>query len=143
MRRYCVPLVDNVSQELRSFIMSRIKSKNTKPEIKIRRALHERGIRYRIHDKSVMGKPDISIKRSKVAVFLDGCFWHGCKKCYRVPKSNRSYWTDKMRKNQQRRENVRSKLISDGWKVLEYWEHEINKNPLFIARDIERFARRV
>src|SRR3989338_10512229 len=81
-------VADNLSKEKRSKVMASIKGKNTKPELVIRKMLWRKGIRYRTHDKSVFGIPDISIKNKRVAVFIDGCFWHGCNKCYKEPTTN-------------------------------------------------------
>jgi DNA mismatch endonuclease (patch repair protein) len=76
----------------------------------------------------LLGKPDIVFPSKKVVVFLDSCFWHGCKKHLRMPKSNKSYWTAKIRRNVERDKYVTSKLKKDGWAVVRLWEHEINNN---------------
>ena len=118
--------------------MSSIRGKNTKPEMLVRKELWSLGKRYRIHDKTVFGTPDISNKSKKVAVFLDGCFWHGCPKCYSEPKSNTEFWRSKISRNNERRKTVRKKLKSDGWTVMEFWEHAIRKEPCSIAVSIYR-----
>ena len=118
-----ISLVDNLSREKRSKVMASIRGTNTKPEVIIRRLLWSAGKRYKIHDRSVYGTPDISNKSKKLAVFLDGCFWHGCNVCYREPSSNIVYWRDKIRQNRARREKVKAFLVSEGWDVLEFWEH--------------------
>ena len=127
---------DKFSKEIRSHIMSSIRSKNTKPELKIRKMLWPLGKRYRVHDKSVFGTPDISNKSRKVAVFIDGCFWHGCNRCYTEPKTNTKFWRDKISRNQERRKTVRRKLRKAGWTVLEFWEHSVKKNPALVTAKI-------
>lgn len=118
--------------------MASIKGKNTKPEIIIRKLLWAQGIRYRIHNKKIIGTPDIAIKKKRTAVFLDGCFWHGCSKCYKVPKTNRKFWKDKLEYNKQRRRKVRYELKKEGWKVLEFWEHQIISHPTTVTQKIAR-----
>ncbi len=111
--------------------MRKIKSKNTSPEIKLRKALWNQGIRYRVKNKSIPGKPDIAIKKYKLAVFVDGEFWHGhnwSEKKHKI-KSNRDYWIKKIEGNIQRDKRVNLELKENGWTVLRYWQHEI-KNDL-------------
>lgn len=117
-------MTDTVSPEMRSRIMSKIKSKDTKPELAVRRVLWGAGLRYRIHDRTLPGTPDISNKRLRLAVFVDGCFWHGCPECYSEPKSNVGFWRAKVRKNRKRREEIREDLEGRGFRVVEVWEHE-------------------
>ena len=121
-------MADRVSAETRSRIMSRVRSKDTKPEMSVRRVLWMDGLRYCIHDQTLPGTPDISNKRKKLAVFVDGCFWHGCPECYSEPKTNVNFWRAKVRKNQTRREAVREDLERMGFRVVEIWEHEA-ENP--------------
>jgi len=90
--------------------MASIKGKNTKPEMKIRKILWAKGIRYRMHDKKVYGTPDIAIRKKQIAVFIDGCFWHGCRRCYKEPKSNVGFWREKILNNRKRRIKVRAQL---------------------------------
>jgi len=129
-------LPDKFSKETRSHIMSSIRGKNTKPELAVRKILWSLGTRYRVHDKSVFGTPDISNKSRKVAVFVDGCFWHGCGKCYKEPKTNTIFWRDKISRNRERRKVVRRELKKEGWKVLEFWEHSVKKNPASVTAKI-------
>ena len=117
-------MADAFPKEVRSRIMSRIRSKNTKPEMAVRRALWRRGLRYRVHSRAVLGTPDISNRRRRLAVFVDGCFWHGCPQCYSEPKTNVAFWREKVRKNRLRREAVRAGLEAQGFQVVEIWEHE-------------------
>ena len=118
-------MADRVSAETRSRIMSRIRSKDTKPELAVRRILWRSGLRYRIHDRTVPGTPDISNKRRRFVVFVDGCFWHGCPECYREPKTNPAFWREKIRRNVRRREKVKTDLERQGFRVAEIWEHDI------------------
>ena len=117
-------MVDVVSVEVRSRMMSRIRSKNTKPEIIVRRALWRTGFRYRVHDRTLPGTPDISNKSRKLAIFVDGCFWHGCPECYTKPENNAGFWSAKLLANRTRREKVRTDLEEMGFMVVEIWEHE-------------------
>ena len=117
-------MADRVSKETRSRIMSSIRGKDTGPELAVRRILWGRGLRYRVHDRTVLGIPDISNKRRRLAVFVDGCFWHGCPACYREPKTNRDFWRGKISRNRRRREAVRAGLEGQGFRVVEIWEHE-------------------
>lgn len=114
----------------RSKLMRKIKSKNTKPEIKLRKALWALGIRYRINNSELPGKPDILINKKKLIIFVDGEFWHGYEWEKKKPKikSNRDYWINKIERNMKRDiENTRL-LKSMGFTVLRFWEHEIKKN---------------
>lgn len=102
--------------------MSAIHSKNTKPELVLRKALWAKGLRYRIHYGAE--KIDIAFPSRKVAVFVDGCFWHGCPIHSHLPKSNKEYWAPKLKKNMLRDEQTTRKLTQEGWRVLRFWEHE-------------------
>ena len=95
----------------RLFGMSRIKGKNTKPEMLVRRFLHANGFRYKLHDKSLPGKPDIVLPKYKTVIFVHGCFWHGHKRCKlnRIPKRNHSYWIPKLNGNAERdKKNIKN-----------------------------------
>jgi DNA mismatch endonuclease (patch repair protein) len=127
---------DKFSKEIRSKIMSRIRSKDTKPEIAIRKILWSKGKRYRVHDRTIFGTPDISNRSKKATVFIDGCFWHGCNRCCKQPLSNTSYWKRKIGINIERRRKVVSRLGTDGWKILEFWEHDVDENPYAVAEKI-------
>ena len=106
-----------------------VKSKDTSPELLVRKALWERGLRYRKHYSNLPGKPDIAFPGSKLAIFIHGCFWHrhNCKRSF-SPKSNSAFWRSKFDKTIQRDECNESLIISKGWKVLTLWECEINEN---------------
>jgi DNA mismatch endonuclease (patch repair protein) len=116
-------LLDSVSKDVRSKIMRSIRSKNTCPELKLRKALWSRGFRYRIHYGKE--KIDIAFPSKKIALFVDGCFWHGCPLHSHLPKSNEAYWTPKLRKNIERDLAKNRRLEAEGWKVLRFWEHEL------------------
>lgn len=114
--------------------MSSIRSKDTRPEIAVRRILWARGLRYRIHSKTVPGTPDISNIRKRLVVFVDGCFWHGCPFCYRAPRTNAAFWQEKVRKNRARREVVRKELEAQGFRIVEIWEHEVDDPDTVVGR---------
>lgn len=109
--------------------MSRIRSKDTKPEKIIRSILHKQGFRFRINRKDLPGKPDIVLPKYKTVIFVHGCFWHrheGCKYAY-TPKSNADFWNKKFSSNLQRDKNIQNKLRKSGWRVLTIWECEIKE----------------
>ena len=134
-------MTDTISEERRSWNMSRIKSKNTKPECIIRSLLHRMGYRFRIHRKDLPGNPDIVMPKYNTVIFVHGCFWHRHKNCKRAttPKSNVEYWGNKFSKNIKRDITYQKELKSLGWKVLVVWECELNKNIEMIANKIQRF----
>jgi len=132
-------MADKFSKDVRSRIMSSIRGKNTKPEVAVRRLLWQNGKRYRIHDSSVFGTPDISNKSKNVAVFIDGCFWHGCSRCYKEPKSNTEFWRSKISRNRKRRNLVKTRLRKEGITILQFWEHQIIRNPETVANKISSF----
>ena len=121
--------------------MSRIRSSKTEPELLLRSALWSRGLRYRLKHPAAAGRPDIVFARRKLAVFVDGCFWHGCPIHGTSPKTNRSYWSPKLQRNRERDIEVTTALKAAGWDVLRYWEHEIYDALDVVARKIERAAR--
>lgn len=110
---------------LRSANMSRIRGTNTHPELLLRKALWKKGLRYRLHSRIEGIRPDIVFKTRRLAVFVDGCFWHGCPLHYVRPRSKPEFWADKLRANTVRDQVQTLRLIEDGWMVLRFWEHEI------------------
>jgi len=122
-------MTDHLNSEKRSWNMSRIKSKDTSPELKVRKYLYSKGIRYRLHRKDLPGKPDIAINRIKTAIFIHGCFWHrheSCKKA-NIPKTRTKYWLSKLNNNKER-DIINSKsLLIQNWNSLTIWECEISK----------------
>jgi len=119
--------LDIWNKEKRSEAMSKIRSKNTKPEMALRKALFARGFRYRVNDAKLPGKPDIVLPKYKTLIFLHGCFWHrheGCKYAY-TPKTNTEFWVDKTTSNKERDRINLQKLTALGWNVITVWECEI------------------
>ncbi len=113
----------------RSRMMSKIRSKNTRPEMRLRKALWNAGLRYRLHNKHLPGKPDIAIQKLKIAIFVDGEFWHGYeweKKRGKI-KSNRAFWIPKIERNMQRDREVNALLKKMGFEVFRFWESEVKK----------------
>jgi DNA mismatch endonuclease Vsr len=114
----------------RSRIMRAVTSKNSGAELALRRELRASGLRgYRLHSKGAPGQPDVLFGRERTAVFVDGCFWHGCRKCYRAPQSHTEYWAMKVRRNKERDVRVTTECRKAGWRVVRLWEHEVLKNP--------------
>jgi len=116
--------------KVRSDLMRKIKSQNTKPEIKLRKALWNLGYRYRKNLKKLPGTPDIVYSKQRLAIFVDGGFWHGYNWAEKMNsiKSNRNFWIPKIERNMQR-DHMNNQLLSqDGWYVMRFWEHEINKD---------------
>ncbi|KIS28695.1 DNA mismatch repair protein Vsr [Arthrobacter sp. SPG23] len=107
--------------------MAKIRSKNTKPEIMLRRMLHRDGLRYRLHDRRLPGKPDLVFAGRRKVIFVNGCFWHGhdCPVGSRLPKSNTEFWADKRLRNQERDAKQRIQLVDQGWGYLDIWECEV------------------
>jgi DNA mismatch endonuclease (patch repair protein) len=117
----------------RSQIMARIRRRDTRPELALRRAIWHRGLRFRV-DHPVAGiHVDVAFVREQVAVFVDGCFWHGCPRHGRRPKSNRGYWGPKLRRNRARDAAQSRALRRMGWTVLRIWEHRCIATPLAAA----------
>ena len=118
---------DPFSKEKRSEIMRAVKGRDTGPEVALRKALHRRGLRYRLNVKDLPGKPDLVFPRFRAALFVHGCFWHGhdCPRGARVPKSNRAYWTAKIARNKARDAANAERLAAAGWRVIIAWECEL------------------
>jgi DNA mismatch endonuclease (patch repair protein) len=125
-------MADVHSPEVRSYNMSRIRSKNTRPELLLRKALFAHGFRYRLHDKSLPGKPDIVLKKYMTAIFVHGCFWHGHKGCkyYIIPKTRTEWWLNKINSNKKNDSNKKNELKQAGWHVIEIFECELRKEKL-------------
>ncbi|MGN7232833.1 very short patch repair endonuclease [Priestia megaterium] len=120
-------MTDNMSKEQRRKNMQAIRSQS-KLENRVSRELWNRGIRFRKNDKSLFGKPDISIKKYKVVIFIDSCFWHACELHGNRPKSNQEYWDKKLSRNKQRDAEIIEFYNQKGWYLKRVWEHEIKEN---------------
>ncbi|WP_431884120.1 very short patch repair endonuclease [Micromonospora gifhornensis] len=114
--------------------MSRMPRVSTRPELLIRRELHRRGMRYRVNHKLLPGRPDIAFTRAKIAVFIDGCFWHMCPSHGTFPKNNSAWWLAKLQRNVQRDREKDDQLRALGWTVTHFWEHE---DPVDVADSVE------
>ena len=128
--------MDTISRERRSANMAAIRSFGTAPEKAVRTAIFHAGLRYRLHDKRLPGKPDIVFPARMLAVFVHGCFWHGCTKCIdgrRAVKSNSEYWKKKISGNRERDERNRRKLREMGWSIEEIWECDTSDNETVAA----------
>lgn len=136
-------MTDTMTPEQRHFCMSRIRSKATKPELKVRRWLWRHGYRYRLNVKSVPGKPDIVMRPYRTAIFVNGCFWHGhgtridrAKKmienssCCKIPTTNRDFWVAKILRNQERDQRNYRLLQQNGWQVIVVWECQLKPSVL-------------
>jgi DNA mismatch endonuclease (patch repair protein) len=124
-------MTDNLSKEQRSYAMSRIHSRgNLSTELALVAAMRGAGISGWRRNSSICGNPDFVFPRVRLAVFVDGCYWHGCSKCGLAPKSNVDYWSAKIGKNRRRdKENTRQ-LRQGGWTVVRIWEHDLKKQPM-------------
>lgn len=131
-------MADIVSPEQRSWNMSRITAKDTKPELRLRSILHRAGYRFRLHVASLPGCPDIVLPKYRTVIFVNGCFWHrhqGCTKAY-TPSSRTDFWTAKFEATIARDRRKSAELLRRGWTVLTVWECEIQKSPSSILDHI-------
>jgi DNA mismatch endonuclease (patch repair protein) len=124
--------------------MRAVKSKDTKPELELRRLVHRLGFRFRLHRADLPGTPDLAFPRLKKVIFMHGCFWHGhsCTRGGRTPKNNRDYWVRKIARNQERDALSLGRLKSLGWKTLTVWECELRQNPKLAEHRVTRFLLR-
>lgn len=120
--------------------MSRNRPRDTAPELLTRRALWHRGLRYRLKSR-LPGKPDIVFPKARVAVFIDGCFWHGCTLHKSIPQHNREFWEKKIKANADRDLRVTRELTSKGWIVKRYWEHQVKKDLDCVVQEIYTLVR--
>jgi len=134
--------MDTVTAAVRSKIMASVGQKNTGPEVLLRTALHRLGLRYRLHDRSMPGSPDLVFPRFKAVVFVHGCYWHS-HGCYRstVPKTRKRFWTAKFSTNKTRDSKKKAELLRRGWRVLTVWECTLSgktAKPIgFLAKRVE------
>ena len=126
--------MDKLTTEQRSANMAAIRSKNTKPELIVRRGLWKRGFRYRLNHKRLPGHPDLVLRKYRTCVFINGCFWHGhlvesntmeSSACCKIPKTNREFWVAKIRRNKERDKEEQRKLADMGWHCITVWECEL------------------
>ncbi len=130
--------MDVLTKKQRSYNMSRIKAGNTKPELILRKNLFEYGLRgYRLHT-NLPGKPDIVFGPQKLVVFIDGCFWHKCPRCFIEPQTRKKFWLRKIGLNKKRDKEINKLLRKRGWKILRFWEHEIEKNASSVTKKIAK-----
>ena len=123
-------MTDVHEPEIRSYNMSQIKGKDTKPEIIVRKYLHAKGFRFRLHYKDLPGKPDIVLRKYDTVIFINGCFWHGHKNCkyFVVPKTRTQWWLDKINRNKEKDKESIQALQKDNWNIITIWECELKKD---------------
>ena len=133
-------MADIFTPEERSRIMSRIRDRNTKPELIVRRMVHRMGYRYRLHKKDLPGKPDIVLSKYRKVIFVHGCFWHVHTSCshFTLPKTNSEFWMEKLKQNVERDERNIKRLEEMGWKALVVWECE-TKHPEKLLEKLQVF----
>ena len=133
--------MDIWDKEKRSKVMSNIRSKDTKPEILVRKMLFSKGYRYRLHVKNLPGKPDIVLRKYNAVVFVHGCFWHLHQECRdgTIPKTRTEYWKNKLLGNKERDKKHIENLQNLGWRVLRVWECEVEKDPEMALNKIISF----
>jgi DNA mismatch endonuclease, patch repair protein len=127
MPTFVFTMADVHSEKVRSYNMSRIKGKDTKPEMLVRRFLFSHGYRYRLHEKKLPGKPDIVLPKYNTAIFIHGCFWHGHNDCryFIIPKTRTKWWLDKINRNKTLDNKAVELLEKNGWRVIIIWECDL------------------
>lgn len=136
-------MADKLTLDRRSWNMSRIRSRDTIPEIAVRRLVHGLGFRFRLHNSQLPGRPDLVLARHRIVILVHGCFWHqhnGCIDCSK-PGTNQSYWAPKLTRNVERDAVNQSQLISDGWKVITVWECETRKLDVLEKKLVKKLRR--
>lgn len=133
--------MDKISREQRSKNMSAIRSRGNKTTEAELASLFRRNkiVGWRRHHRKIYGSPDFIFPKAKLAVFADGCFWHGCKKHCIMPKSNKDYWSKKIARNKARDRKVNAFYGAKGWKVLRIWEHDLREQPTKLVRKIRSY----
>ncbi|HYF32613.1 MAG TPA: DNA mismatch endonuclease Vsr [Chitinophagaceae bacterium] len=135
-------MADVHSKEVRSYNMSRIRAKDTKPEMLVRKFLHAQGFRYRLHDKKLPGKPDIVLPKYKTVIFIHGCFWHGHTGCkyFVVPKTRTEWWMNKINSNIANDTKASIALQKEGWAIIHLWECQLRPNAaLGTFQNLQKF----
>ena len=143
-------MTDVHDSKTRSYNMSQIKSKNTKPEIFVRKYLHSKGLRFRLHNNKLPGKPDLTLPKYHSVIFVNGCFWHGHNGCkyFTLPKTRTEWWKEKIEESRKRDQSAKSLLKEKGWRVFVIWECDLKQdkrnitmsniyNTLITTREIE------
>lgn len=128
---------DVLSKQQRSYCMSRIRGKDTKPELLLRKALWANGLYYRLKNK-LPGRPDMVFPGRRLVIFVDGCFWHGCPEHCQMPETNRAFWQKKLSKNMERDKEVNLLLKQESWRLLRFWEHEIRNDLSWCVERVTR-----
>jgi len=125
-------MADVHDKQTRSYNMSRIKGKDTKPELLVRKFLHAQGFRYKLHDATLPGKPDLVLPRYRTVIFIHGCFWHGHKNCryFVVPKTRTEWWLNKINTNKANDARAVKALKKEGWKIITIWECRLKPSRL-------------
>ena len=136
-------MVDVMSAKERSLLMSRIRGKDTAPEIKVRKLLWRAGLRYRLHAKALPGKPDLVFAKRRAVVFVNGCFWHRHNNCplFRLPKTRTSFWDEKLRRNQERDTTTIVALAAGGWRVAIVWECAVRLDAEVVGQRLATWIR--
>jgi len=136
-------MADVHNKATRSYNMSRIKGKDTKPEMLVRKFLHAQGFRYRLHVKNLPGKPDIVLPKYKTVIFIHGCFWHGHEHCkyYVIPKTRTEWWVNKINSNIANDTKAVAALKEEGWKIITLWECQLK--PKQAAKSLELVVSRL
>src|SRR3989338_11423056 len=133
---------DIVSKKKRSEIMSRIKSKDSRIEVLFRKSLWKKGFRYSKNSSKYFGKPDVVLLKHKTVIFIDSCFWHGCKKHCRIPSVRKKYWTQKITRNKERDKEVSKYYKKQCWKIFRIWEHDFINQTNKITTQIKKLRTR-
>jgi len=133
-------LVDTLTKEKRSWNMSRIGGKDTRPEIFLRSMLHRAGYRFRLHDRKLPGKPDIVFPKYHIVIFVNGCYWHRHESCPKAttPKTRTHFWKTKFRDTVARDKQKTAELVALGWRTITVWECELDKNPGNVLGNLRR-----
>ena len=136
-------VVDVVSSEVRSRMMSGIRARDTRPELQVRRYLHSRGFRFRVTDRSLPGCPDLVLRKWRTAIFVHGCFWHGHGSCrfFRLPSTRPEFWRSKIEKNVLRDRQCAEQLLTLGWRVAIVWECALREDSNSALTKLEQFLR--
>ena len=136
-------MADVHDKKTRSYNMSQIRATNTKPEMLVRKFLHAKGFRYKLHDKTLPGKPDLVLPKYKTVIFIHGCFWHGHNKCkyYVVPKTRTEWWQNKININSCNDVKAVKALKKDGWKIMTVWECDLK--PVKVEKTLSSILARL